>query len=294
MVRATVALMILVGSVSNVPASLFHGRFLHGDQPAGGAWSYGHRATSHPDASHGNWTQHAGGLAAFAIDPAADFFYQYQDNGVAGLSDGDVIQINIEVPILDYSGNIFANPTLGNTVGTVLLSGYLTVGGPASAAHTHGLSGSGETSGTGFLDFKVNFTDQTSQGDYEANDTIDGRMFVQAAGLTSQFNGISQAGNDLGWSISGDNRPPSPNFFDSDGPNALTQSPWGTLTTADGNIIDGHGFGFDLVVESERVPPPTDVGIIPNPEPASCVAWAVLLITASLGYRVRHRRPRIG
>lgn len=274
--------------VASANATLYQGSFLNGGSFIEGAWSYGYLADSSPINPGGNWTQYAGGAPIFALDPNHQFQYEFVDNGPLGLGLGDVVKINTQIPILDFSGNIFGSHTLGAQVGTVTLSGFWTVGGIAAASHTHGLGGTGfGPIGNGFLDFEVKFTD-TAQGGFDQHDYIKGSLFAQARILTSEFNGITMDGNDLRWSIWADNRPPSPNFFDDNNPDDSEQDPIGTFYddfATTGDKYDDFGFGLTLVVDSTKVPE-----ISNQPEPASLVAWGLLLVSSVVGYRVRGKR----
>lgn len=290
MKRASVPLLCVMACVATTNAALYEGNFLNGGSFIQGAWSYGYLATSSPMNPGGNWAQYAGGTPIFALDPNHQFQYEFVDNGPLGLGAGDVVKINTEIPVLDFSGHILGSHTLGTQVGTVTLSGFWTVGGTDPANHTHGLGGSGAGPiGTGFLDFEVKFTD-AAQGGFDQQDYVKGALFAQARALTSEFNGITMDGNDLRWSIWADNRPPAPNFFDSNDLDHSEQDPVGTFYDSFATTVqqyDDFGFGMTLVVDSTLVDDPQ---IIPNPEPASLVAWGLLLVSSVVGYRVRNKR----
>jgi len=246
--------VILILLVSRpVKAAIYAGLPQNGSS-SGGAWYYVHTATSHSVTPSGGWTQFAGGTVLTAIDPTTPLTFTFNDFGNDGLGDNDTLVFNTQLVIRDFSGNIFGTPTLLGPVGTIDISGTLTVGGNHAPEYTHGLSGS--------LDFLVEYT-ADGLGNRKAGDAIEGTWYFQAANITSKFNGIR---DDIEFAIWGDDR------------NATGANPDGTLFKADESVVNNYGLGVDFVVTATVVP-----------EPSSLVVWSILG-TIACGWTWRRRK----
>lgn len=227
----------------------------------GGAWSYTHAATSSAMSPPGGWTQYASGTVLTAIDPGSTLSFDYNDFLSDGLGAGDTLVFDTQLLIRDFSGNIFGTPTLLGQIGTIDITGTLTVGGSHSSEYSDGLSGS--------LDFLIEYT-ADGKGNRKAGDTIEGTWYFQAAALTSKFNGIR---DDIEFALWGDNR------------SATGALPAGTLYKENGDIVENYALGIDLVVNAAPEGPDDMV-----PEPSSLVVWSILGCVAGFWTWRRRRK----
>jgi hypothetical protein len=97
-----------------------------------------------------------GGTAVFALDPASAFSYSFDDVDGNGLDAGDVLRVMATADIRDYTGDLSGIYTLGSTLGSLTLTGSLTVGGATGGYYSNSLDGS--------LDYVASFTGTPSHG----------------------------------------------------------------------------------------------------------------------------------
>jgi len=262
-----VASGLLMGRANADPVTgTYTGEF---DRGAGGgvAWSFGHEASKSPVTPSGGFTQYTSGTVPFAVNPFTEFDFEYDDVDLSTtLSDTDTIGFDsIIVPINEYTGGV-AGGTLTSIIGSLELSGTLTVGGSHSASYTHGISGD--------LDFLITFTDDATRGGYLEDDVITGTATFQAAAIAGQFNGIglvAPGSSDLRFAVWGDNR---------DGTGAIS----GTFSRPGEADVDDYAFGLDLVLGAALL---GNIELLPEPGSLTLAALGALTM---LGFGWRKKR----
>ena len=259
--------LLIATLVSPVYASLegsYSGNFLVGKSV--GAYSYILDAKSAKKVDgDADYMQYAGGDFIFAIDNTKTISFEVNDLGNDGLGDGDTIDLNITVDLLQFDGTLDSTNSMTDVVATLSLQGTLTVGGSFSPSFTNGIHNitAGDT-GAGFagLAYQIDVTKAFST--YSVGDKFTGDVFFQSANLEAPFNGVGyDAGtNTLSFAVWGDsaNQGGDTGMFDAAGP-------------AVGDV--GRRLGFDMFIEAQHVP-----------EASSVVVWG-LLTCLGMSYRRR-------
>lgn len=230
----------------------------------GAMWSFGHKATTSTVTPTGGWTQKASGELLFRIrndNALHEFLFDDVDNNLA-LSAGDKV-------ILDVDGLSLHNVGDDAKIGSLDLSGMLTVGGASSPTHTLGISGP--------LDFFADFTGAglpEPDSSLSHGDTIFGTAYFQAASIAGQFNGITldslDADSVLKFAAWGDNRSRTDATDDPDTASEIkfgdgTHTPFDPTGEGPGEDFQ-YSIGFDLVVHANST----------IPEPSSILVWTLL------------------
>jgi len=218
----------------------------------GGAFSFLHTATSNPMTPSGGYTQYAHGKVFAMLDADQTFTVSHDDLG-DGLGAGDTLTVSTTLDVLNFSGDPFNNATPGSKIGTLDLSGTLTLGGTSSNEHAFGVSGA--------LDFDLTFDvapDRQPSNAFAAGDTVSGAYHFQAAKFTNRFNGADIDGETLQVSLWGDSR------------NAQGQIT--SLRNGDGS----EPLGLDWVIDGSAVPG-DESNPTPIPSPSAGLAGLVLM-----------------
>lgn len=253
------------------------GSFLTGNE-GGAAYSYVHSSTTAKKNGDANYNQYAGGGVIFAIDNRDQVSFSVTDTGMDGFGAGDIVNLDLTVNLLAFDGSLDnVNDTSGGVVGTLSVSGALTVGGNHSASFTDGISNitAADTAASfAGLNYSIEVTSDFTVGStsYSAGDVFDGDAFFQSGALAGPFNGVSYdaANKEISFAVWGDSR----NMDGRDGGTGLG-NPNNTGTyTPDGGSSSSKALGFDLYITASVVP-----------EAASVLVWGMLASVAAIGFR---------